>query len=359
MAFRQYTSCVKPASFDPTFAGNEGLIVAAVVGAIFALSLLVALFFLPLLIAAIAALMYLLTYLTWWLYGRLICLQDDDACVIGVALGGASSNPRKKGGDDDASFNMVLAPSRVDVFADKDPNSDDKFSTRLPEPKEHYWSNPLQGHIVTPNDQVLSINRGYVADEGHVSYLKAIHCEFEGSGIRNLMAWAGSVLAVLIAAAAASSIPGLGTFLAWIAIVMTIFFGFTAATDPLNPGDPRDVGINEGELVAGAIVMVKGNWVYDSLHDGWNEIHAIHACQIIGAMEDSKTWPKQIKDPQDPNAVVDLDLGTVPGVERAIGMWCLAIRQAEDAEGGGSRDDPVNNWVVHPLIDGCRTVIIT
>jgi hypothetical protein len=76
-------------------------------------------------------------------------------------------------------------------------------------------------------------------------------------------------------------------------------------------------------------------------------------------MEDSKTWPKQIKDPQDPNAVVDLDLGTVPGVERAIGMWCLAIRQAEDAEGGGSRDDPVNNWVVHPLIDGCRTVIIT
>jgi hypothetical protein len=217
----------------------------------------------------------------------------------------------------------------------------------------------LQGHIVTPNDQVLSINRGYVADEGHVSYLKAIHCEFEGSGIRNLMAWAGSVLAVLIAAAAASSIPGLGTFLAWIAIVMTIFFGFTAATDPLNPGDPRDVGINEGELVAGAIVMVKGNWVYDSLHDGWNEIHAIHACQIIGAMEDSKTWPKQIKDPQDPNAVVDLDLGTVPGVERAIGMWCLAIRQAEDAEGGGSRDDPVNNWVVHPLIDGCRTVIIT
>jgi hypothetical protein len=361
MAFRQYTSCIKPQYFDGTFAGNEGLIVAAVVGAIYALSLVIGLFVPATIYIAIAALIYLITYLNWWLYGRLICLKDEDECIIGAALGAASSNPRKKGGDDDASFNVVLAPSTVDMFASEDPGSADKFAKRLPEPKEHYWSNPLQGHIVEPNDDVLTIGRGYVSDAGHARYLKAIHCEFEGSGIRNLMAWAGAVLAVLIAALLASSIPGLGTFLAWIAIILTLFFGVTAVTDPLNPGDPQDVGINRGELVAGAIVVLKGNWVYDSLHNGWNEIHAIHAGQIIGEMAidpvtDKTVWPAEIDTP--PEFTDKLGLDTIEKVERAIGVWCLAIKQAEDAEGGGSHDDPAQNWVVHPLIDGCKKVII-
>ena len=364
MAFRQYTSCVKPGNFVGVFAGNDGLIVAAVVGVVYALSLLIALFIPPLIILAIAALVYLIAFLIWWLYGRLICLQEEDACIIGVALGQATSSPKKKGGDDDASFNVALAPSAVDVFAAKDPSSADEFSTRLPDPKENYWENPsdpnvgnkLQGRFVEPNAQVLAIGRGYVSDAAHARYLKSIHCEFEGSGIRNLLAWANAVLAVLIAALLLSSIPGLGTFLAWIAIILTIFFGSTALTDPLNPGDPQDVGINQGELAAGKIVVLKGNWVYDSLHDGWNEIHAIHAGQIIGEMTDSRTWPKVIDFPA--GGTIELDLGTQAGVERAIGIWCLAMNQAEDAEEGGNRDDPAQNWVVHPLIDGCSRVII-
>lgn len=358
MAFRQYTTCVKPADFvGGTFAGNEGLVVTAVVGVIFALSLLVAFFFLPLIYAAIAAIIYLIAFLDWWLHGRLICLQEEDACVIGVALGQPTNNPRKKGGDDDASFNVALAPSTVDLFASEDPNSEDKFSKRLPEAKEHYWSNPLQGHIVEPNDQVLTIaGRGYVADDGHIRYLKAIHAEFEGSGIRNLLAWAGVVLAFLLAAAIAASIPGLAALFVWLAILLTLLFGATAINDPLNPGDPQDIDPNLGELGAGDIVIMKGNWVYDSLHDGWNEIHAIHDCQIIGKMPDGKTWPAEIDTPPDFGGTLGLD--TLPKVERAIGVWCLAIKQAEDAEGGGSHDDPAQNWVVHPLIDGCKEVII-
>lgn len=54
-----------------------------------------------------------------------------------------------------------------------------------------------------------------------------------------------------------------------------------------------------------------------------------------------------------------LSLATLPEVERAIGVWCLAIRQAEDAEDGGSRSDPAQDWAVHPQVDGCTTVIIT
>ena len=359
MAFRQYTQCVKPENFvGGTFAGTQGLIVTIIAGVIYLVALALAVFIPAVIVVAIAAIAYLIAFLTWWLYGRLICLREEDVCVIGVATGRAVSKPHKKGGDDDASFNVALAPSRVDLSAERDESSDDRFSTRLPEPKEHYWTG-LQGVIVAPNDQVLAVGRGYVSDEGHVSYLKAIHSEFEGSGIRNLLIWANATLAILIAAAALASIPIIGTLLTLLALLLTLIGVITALTDPLNPGDPQDVDPNLGELGAYDVVVMKGNWVYDSLHDGWNEIHAIHACQIIGRMDDGKTWPTEIKDPQDPNAIVDLDLGTPGGAERAISMWCQAIQQAEDAEEGGSRDDPAQNWVLHPRIDGCHRVIVT
>jgi hypothetical protein len=38
------------------------------------------------------------------------------------------------------------------------------------------------------------------------------------------------------------------------------------------------------------VVVVKGVWIYDSLHDGWNEIHAVQACQIIGRLEEDLGW---------------------------------------------------------------------
>jgi hypothetical protein len=72
---------------------------------------------------------------------------------------------------------------------------------------------------------------------------------------------------------------------------------------------------------------------------------------------DGKTWPSQIEAPPEFGGM--LSLATLPEVERAIGVWCLAIRQAEDAEDGGSRSDPAQDWAVHPQVDGCTTVIIT
>ena len=356
MAFRQYTSCVKHQNYVGVFAGNDGLVLSIIAGVIYLLGLLAALFIPPLIYAAIAALIFLITFLVWWLYGRLICLSDEEQCIIGVALGKPTSSPRKKAGDDDASFNVALARSAIDLLAPKDPASGDEFSTRLPEPKEHYWDNPLQGKIVSPHPNVAAVDLGYVSDTEHARYLKSIHCEFEGSGIRNLLAWANSVLALLILAAALSSIPGLGLFLAILALLLTLILGGIAITDPLNPGDPQDALQNAGEIVSGQIVVLKGDWVYDSLHNGWNEIHAIHACQIIGEIPDGKTWPAEIATPDGFTGTLGLD--TDVKVERAIGVWCLAIKQAEDAEGGGNRDDPAQNWVVHPLIDGCSKDVI-
>jgi hypothetical protein len=355
MAARQYTKCIEPGDFQDlgfTYLAAAGIVATAVAAVTAAV---LSGFFVAVVVAAIAAVVVLITFLLWWLYGRLICLDDEQQCIIGVALGQPSVSALKKAGDNDASFNVALAPSTVDIFAPKDPNSPDIYSTRLPEPKEHYWDNPLQGHIVRPNPIVP---RGYVSDVGHVRYLKAIHSEFEGSGIRDLLIWANAVLALLILALALSGIPGMGLFLALLALLLSLLSAFAGLSGGLDPGDPQDVDPNLGEIVAGQIFVIKGNWIYDSLHDGWNEIHAIHACQKIGTMElDGKTWPSQIEAPPEFGGM--LSLATLPEVERAIGVWCLAIRQAEDAEGGGSRSDPAQDWAVHPQVDGCTSVIIT
>ena len=309
MAFRQYTSCIKPANFNDAFAGNEGLIVTAIVGALYLVSLVLAAAWNPaFIILAIGGMTYLILYLEWWLHGRLICLSDQDECLIGVAIGKPSVKAAQKGGDNDASFNVALAPSRVELLVAPDPNSDDRFSTRLPGPKEEYWENAadptvgnkLQGKFVEPNAQVLGIGLGYVADEGHVRYLKAIHCEFEGSGIQDLLDWAYATLALLLAIAALSAFPGLGLFLTLLALLLSLLG--------------------------------------------------------VGAALGGTTWPAEINTPQGFTGTLGLD--TPQKVERAIGVWCLSLKQAQDAEDGGSRDDPQNNWVVHPLVDGCARPII-
>jgi hypothetical protein len=35
------------------------------------------------------------------------------------------------------------------------------------------------------------------------------------------------------------------------------------------------------------------------------------------------------------------------------------MTKAQDTEDGGNREDPSQNWVIHPLVDGCQTVVIT
>jgi hypothetical protein len=364
VAFRQYTSCIKPSSFNNLFAGTKGLVGSFFIALIYLVLLALTISSPRLLILAGGALSFLIVYLEWWLHGRLICLSDEDECLIGVALGKPGTHAFSKSGDNDASFNVALAPSPVDLKAPEDPNSEDKFSTRLPAPKEQYWQNAadptignkLQGFLIEPNAQVLALGRGYVSDDAHLLYLKSIHCEFEGSGIKDLLDWAYLMLALLLVSAALTAFPEIRALLVALALLLSLIGIAGALGGGINPGDPQDVLGNMGTIKTTDILVLKGNWVYDSLHDGWNEIHAIHACQIIGSMDDDrKTWPAKINTP---DGTGQLGLGTPDDVKLAMGIWCLALQQAEKAEQGGNRDDPKNYWVLHPLVDGCSRDII-
>lgn len=63
-------------------------------------------------------------------------------------------------------------------------------------------------------------------------------------------------------------------------------------TNTLNDtGNPADASENLGNLEQGIdLLAVRGTWVYDSAHEGWNEIHPIKHCQRIGRWEGS--WEK-------------------------------------------------------------------
>ncbi|HEV2805724.1 MAG TPA: hypothetical protein VGW57_12430 [Chthoniobacterales bacterium] len=349
MAYRQYTSCVNPGNFHDlgfTYLGWFGAVSAIVT--FFTVSV-VSGWAAAILPALIAMFVVLVSFLIWWLYGRLICLGGQK-CLIGVVLGRGHPQPLTKAGDDDATMNVVLAPSPIDFSLPSKP-----VDQRFLADETVYWNNPNQGHLVKPNDAILALGESYVGDEGHARYVKALHCEFEGSGIRNLLAWASVVLALLIALQVILLIPGLGwlvPILLWLISVLSVFAGTTALLDPLNPGDPTDIDTSLGTLAARDIVVVKGDWIYDSLHHGWNEIHAVHACQKICArMEDGKTWPADIGG--------GFGLDTDEKVKAAVEKWCDAIEDAEHCEDGGSRDDPAQNWIVHPLVDGCHNIVIT
>jgi hypothetical protein len=362
MGYRQYTNPVDPINYiDLSWTHNSfnnytgltvfiGLIVAGIAASLNVYTAVI----------TAGMLFILITFLTWWLYGRLIN-NGGDRCCIGANLGKPTVQPQKKGGDDDATINLVLAPGPRAI-------ADAEVDAIL---KEDYWSE-IQGNLMAEQAPILQIGRDYVQDQEHVrKYMKRMHCEFEGSGIRNLLAWAGVVFALLVAAIAALTLlPPPANFIVFVILVIlagliTLFAGLSGFDvgpfHPMNPGDPGDVNPNLGALDRGDIVFIKGHWIYDSLHTGWNEIHAVKAgCKI--------TRLETIKDAEGHDiefAPWPIDIGMGPGldtperVKEAVEVWCEAQRCADEAEEGGSRDNPVHNWVVHPLIDGCQEVIIT
>jgi hypothetical protein len=340
--FRQYTSCVSPGNFvDLSFtllgAGMIGLLLFStqVVGILLA-SLLGG----PALIwVAIALDSAFIIFFEWWLNGRLICLGGE-RCLIGVIGSLGPSNPVNKGGDNDFNVDLLLAPG----------------PTNYTFPNEYYW-HAYQGELVAPNPQILAISRGYETGDDHKEYIGGLHCKFEGDGILMMLALAKMILGVLIAALIFPAIAPLLEIFAAILFLIGLLGGWLLNTPGgIAAGNPTDIDPNLGTMGRGDIVVIKGDWVYDSLHPGWNEIHAVHDCQIVGHMDLPDTT--MLHDPRVPQTPWPLGLDDPIGVQAALDFWCKGITDAGAAEEGGSHEDPQNDWVIHPIIDGCNPVVI-
>jgi hypothetical protein len=343
MAYKQYTSCTEPGHYVD-FGGNlVGIanIILLVLTAGFVAFAVIAIAGGPVAITvAIALVGAIIIFLNWWLFGRLICLGDDprNCAIIGMVTSHGPSDPSltHKFGDNDYTMNVLLAPGPLD----------------FDEVKQDYWA-PPQGHLVAENAAILSIGKGYPQDGGDLNHLRALHCEFEGDGIRKLLDAFYGVLAMLLLSLI---VPGL--WIVAIIIALLAFLGGIVFGSPGEPGsgNPLDIDPNLGSLSARDVVVAKGEWIYDSGHTGWNEIHPIRDCQIVGHLQEGQGWTDFHFTDLSTGTVFALD--TPANVEAFRDFWCGALKGAEDAEEGGNRTDPANDWGIHPLVDGCKPPVI-
>jgi hypothetical protein len=347
MAYRQYTKCVQPNDYSNFGLNTVGILNMIGMALTFGLTawIVAAIASGPVgLAVAIAEVIAVIALLRWWLNGRLICLGKEP-CLIGMVGKLTSPDPVGNLGDNDFDMDVLLAPGPTGF-------RDDFANANLPKPPVSDYQAAPQGDLLSPQSSISAIFKGYEAESGNAGELTALHCEFEGSGIRDLLIFFEIVLALLVAALVLESIPGWG-WLATILIILAILVGgggiLMGALNDLGPGSPTDVSPDLKELAEGDIVVVRGVWIYDSFHEGWNEIHPIKDCHIALAAKDSgmtklSPWPP--------------GFATAAEVKAQLELWCPMIQDAHDAEDGGSRDDPKNDWTLHPLVDGCSDVVI-
>lgn len=342
MSYKQYTQCVQPVNHQASpipqavgyalFATMMNLVVTAM--ATGGLSLLAG--GITALLAIVAG---LISFAHWWLYGRLVCL-DGERCAIGMVV--SVEPPWEKSGfermDSDYSFNLLLPPHTI--------GSD--YAT--------ISADGLLGELIKEQGATKNVGLGFVGYQSRSCdtdpKTEVLHCEFEGAGMYIFYQWLKVLLGLLTAAAVASwlcYVPVIGWIACAIATglaIVALIGIFTSIGHAMNDAaSPSDVNPDLGGSLStngctgrGAdLLVVSGEWIYDSLHDGWNEIHPVRHAQKISNTGWEGTWPFDAR--------------------RARDRWCDAIDDSRDPVTRGNQKKPENRWQLHPLIDGCAPEI--
>jgi hypothetical protein len=331
MAYRQYTKCVSINNYIGTVAaqiivaaaiGVFPLLAAAIAGAALAPAILI-----PILLAIIA-------YCRWWLYDRLICLGGDK-CAVGLLI--AAEPPDEKSGfdafDTDYSINLLLADNPIGA---EQADVEKSFQGDL-------VKNQLEGHgLPWKGEKATTPNSG--DKESAV-----LHAEFEGAGVYDLLLACLAALALAAIATVICAIPVVGWLACIImALIVAAVVGIGMAVALNDQGNPTDVNANLGNLEQRVdILVVRGTWVFDTAHEGWNELHPIKQAQKIG--EFTGNWQDAY------NELKPLVHGGTPlNVETYVKFWCEALGKVLEPGVVLEQQKPENHWEIHPLVDGCN-----
>jgi hypothetical protein len=317
-----------------------------------------------------------ITFCTWWLNVRLICLGGDRS-AIGAIYHLEPPNPSLDAFalgdyDTDYSFNLLLWPF---VPQDELPASfvSDQWSASAEGQLASDWPTlpPLvpsvpwatvqaQVEHIIPQQTMASLGLTFVgqdveaADEpspapaAGTSQHFLLHCEIEGAGIYDLRTLLWVLFGVFVVAAAVYAIPVIGPILSWILSILAFLaflFGGPAlqhddASPPTGGGwggsfNPYD-GAASGDSVVD-LAYVFGRWVYDSLHDGWNELHPLHYMIKIGQAKQGDlaagNWP--------------------PGLGGKQQRYEAQFAANNTPAAAATQAEPQNQWTLHPLLDGC------
>lgn len=269
--------------------------------------------------------------------GKLICIEKS-SCVIGRVVEVEPVGHHKSGFeqiDNDYSANLLVAPHRPDA-------------TRVA-----IENDGLQGTF--PKENAVTSGLGF---EGYFTHkagsdITIIHCEFEGNRVCTFCDAAEAAIALLGTAAALSwlcAVPIIG----WIAcaigwpIVLIVagallLDGWFGAHD----GDPTDAAVNpgDGDINAmddsgngGDYVIIRGDWVYDAGHGGWNEFHPVKSVQKLHG---APYWAE------------GSTAAEVAAFQAHYKEWCHHTTLADRPDIQEEQKEPRNRWVFHPELDGC------
>jgi hypothetical protein len=419
----QYTSCVQAKDFTPL---NEYVVWTLVgFGVVF---LVGGIFFPPLLLATAAIIVEDLYYvLDWMLNQKLICLYRlpencSSICAIGEVgdfeIVGEDKNAVEKV-DNDYCINLILAPINLEMhneFAKNADNYDKNYSIAKAS---------IQGDLITaqpgmPTDDdgnpkyggyardfvMLWTSREYEnwhdivghsgdAEEQNKNWTKfllenawlnprkymvpVLHCEFEGARIE-----------LVLDAIDNFTFGGKWCKKNWffklichiIRCILAPFILPRIANAWANaPGGSQSDALADpasGEVKPKDMVVMRGRWVYDGGHSGYNEMHAVWVLQKIDNLPTVgvDTIKAKLAHDTDPNKNPDLSQNQKNEIaifEDFRERWCKRLAEVPPKVNPGmpiieppqlpltseqemvlaSQQRPENQWNFHPALDGC------
>lgn len=280
--------------------------------------------------------------------GKLICIEDN-ICSIGrimelIPVGADKSGLENM--DDDFTFNILPSPhSPVEILAE-------------------VAMDPHQGEFMQEQSESSDLGLTYSGQSVKFDNIdhdtEVFHVEVKGCRVHDVCNVLKAMSIAGVAVPIICSIPILGWIACasaaavWLAVTLAAVGIAWAAT---HNGDINDVyDPASGELRAadpitgegGDVVIVKGDWVYDAGHAGWNEVHPVRHVQKITYDIDSIY---QGMDKADATLVEKFK-------KEVLDVWCFYVKQADDEDVKESQGKLENHWKIHPLIDGCKEPVI-
>jgi hypothetical protein len=182
---------------------------------------------------------------------------------------------------------------------------------------------------------------------GPVPALGTLEIEFEGAGVWDLYQALLVAAGVAAAAAVVCAIPVFGWIACLILSLIAVAISGAGMIIALNDDSAQtDANTQVGVIHPGQdILFVSGTWIYDSAHTGWNELHPVKFCQIIGQVPQAdliagKPW----------NSLPQFNEANLAAT---IAGYCGLAQNALAPPTIQAQGNPENGWTLHPTVDGC------
>lgn len=297
--------------------------------------------------ALVGAIFFLLGYCYWWLDDRLLCLGGDRRAV-GMLI--SYTRPEDKhffGGSfpfiDPDAFDTDYSLNLLPYDAAEGVQQTNVDPTKALDPLKPYQDLAIEKEVTKKEGLPFTGETG--TNDANKITSAALHAEFEGGGVADLLLATQIALGLATAAliVCLGVPPPWGTIIAALLALLAILAMLIGGGIGLNDGaSPSDVGMGELHLndkstkIGADILGVEGTWVYDAGHNnkdkGWNEIHPIKSCQKLDTWG-AGGWPATL--------------------DQKITDWNAKVDDKSSPLTTGNQEDPAHQWTLYPLIDGC------